>query len=341
MSNLTYQELLVSIPEIVATATKDLQQVTTLAQLEQVKSQYIGKNGKLSVIIMQIKNVPPEQRKMFGEQINLHKTQIEQIIATQYNKINEDSLNQQIATQHLDISLYGRGNRSGALHPISLCLHRMISILTQLGFSIGDGPEIETDYYNFVALNFPNNHPARAMQDTFYTANGNILRTHTSPVQIRYAGNHKPPIKLIAPGRVYRVDMDKTHSPMFHQLECLWVEENISFANLKWIISTFLRQFFADDSLEIRFRTSFFPFTEPSAEIDIKDKLGNWLEVGGCGMVHPEVLKYMNIDANQYTGFAFGLGIDRFAMLRYQISDLRLLFDNDLDFLNQFKGQTS
>ncbi len=220
----------------------------------------------------------------------------------------------------------------------TLTLQRVVELFHGMGFEVADGPEIEDDFHNFQALNIPANHPARAMQDTFYVENGDVLRTHTSPIQIRYMLDKKePPIRIIAPGRVYRVDSDATHSPMFHQAEGLWVEEGVTFADLKAVFTDFIRRFFERDDLQVRFRPSFFPFTEPSAEIDIMGENGKWLEVGGCGMVHPNVLKNVNIDPEKYTGFAFGIGLDRFAMLRYNVNDLRLFFDNDLNFLKQFK----
>ncbi|MEN9391627.1 MAG: hypothetical protein RL017_925, partial [Pseudomonadota bacterium] len=316
----------------------DLNGVTAINDLEQIKAKYIGKSGEISLLMQYLKIVPAEEKKAFGEAINATKLQVQNALNEKKEYLLQQDLMQKLATEAIDVSLPGRGNSNGALHPISLSLERMLDIFKQLGFNIADGPEIETDYYNFLALNFPENHPARAMQDTFYTQGNNILRTHTSPIQVRFAEKNTPPIKVIAPGRVYRIDMDRTHSPMFHQLEGLWIDENISFANLKAIIIEFLKEFFANPDLKVRFRASFFPFTEPSAEVDIMDKNGNWLEVAGCGMVHPNVLQYMNIDSEKYSGFAFGIGIDRFTMLRYQINDLRLMFENDIDFLNQFKG---
>ena len=334
-----YQDTVNTLPLLLNEAAVLIQQTTTFDALEQAYAKYIGKNGSLSLLMHQLKDFSPEQRKEFGAIINKSKVQLESLKTHQREYLLNNQLTAKLNTEKIDVTLYGRGSTIGTLHPISLTLNRMLDIFRPLGFNIADGPEIETDYYNFLALNFPENHPARTMQDTFYTQNKYILRTHTSPIQIRFGEQHKPPIKVLAPGRVYRVDMDKTHSPMFHQLEGLWIDTSITFANLKGIMIAFLRQFFANDNLEIRFRASFFPFTEPSAEIDIKDQQGNWLEVAGCGMVHPNVLRSMNIDSAIYTAFAFGLGIDRFTMLRYGINDLRLMFDNDLDFLYQFKGK--
>jgi phenylalanyl-tRNA synthetase alpha chain len=337
-NNIQHQEVLQQLPQILVRANADLNAVTSINDLEQIKAKYIGKSGEISLLMQYLKIVPVDEKKSFGEAINSTKIQFQNALNEKKEYLLSQDLIKKLASESIDVSLPGRGNSNGSLHPISLSLQHMLDIFKQLGFNIADGPEIETDYYNFLALNFPENHPARAMQDTFYTQGNNILRTHTSPIQVRFAEKNTPPIKVIAPGRVYRIDMDRTHSPMFHQLEGLWIDENISFANLKAIIIEFLKQFFASPDLQVRFRASFFPFTEPSAEVDIMDKNGNWLEVAGCGMVHPNVLKYMNIDSNKYSGFAFGIGIDRFTMLRYQINDLRLMFENDIDFLNQFKG---
>lgn len=317
----------------------ELSSATTQHDLEQVKAKYIGKSGQISAFMGQIKNIAPELRKDFGAQVNALKNEFEVALDRQKKHIAQIDMERSLQNETIDVTLSGRGQKLGTLHPISLSLERMIQIFNTLGFSVEDGPEIETDYYNFQALNFPDNHPARAMQDTFFTEKLSVLRTHTSPIQVRFAELNKPPIKIIAPGRVYRVDMDRTHSPMFHQLEGLWIDKNISFANLKGVLIQFLRTFFAKEDLQVRFRASFFPFTEPSAEIDIMDENGRWLEVAGCGMVHPNVLRSMKIDAEEYAGFAFGLGIDRFTMLRYNINDLRLIFDNELDFLEQFRGK--
>ncbi|MEO3957929.1 phenylalanine--tRNA ligase subunit alpha, partial [Chromobacterium piscinae] len=252
------------------------------------------------------------------------------------DQLNAAKLEAQLAAEALDVTLPGRGSASGGLHPVALTLERIAGLFRTMGFEVADGPEIESDFYNFQALNIPEDHPARAMQDTFYVENGDVLRTHTSPIQARFMESHQPPIKIVAPGRVYRVDSDATHSPMFHQMEGLWVDEGVSFADLKAVVTDFLRRFFERDDLQVRFRPSFFPFTETSAEIDVLDEQGKWLEVGGCGMVHPKVLSIANIDPEKYTGFAFGIGLDRFAMLRYGVNDLRLFFENDLNFLKQF-----
>ncbi|MBX9598009.1 MAG: phenylalanine--tRNA ligase subunit alpha [Burkholderiales bacterium] len=324
---------------VLAAGLGELQQTVSLHELEQLKSRYIGKQGQITLFMQKLKEIAPEERKAYGAQVNQIKTQFEALLTARRDELSAAELAAKLASESIDVSLPGRGIARGSLHPITLGFNRLIAIFAQLGFAVADGPEIETDYYNFKALNIPDNHPARAMQDTFYTESANVLRTHTSPLQVRYAENRNPPIKVIAPGRVYRVDMDATHSPMFHQMELLWIDKGISFANFKAVISEFMRKFFEDDSLKVRFRASFFPFTEPSAEVDIYfAKTGKWLEVGGCGMVHPRVLNYMNISAEEYSGFAFGFGVDRLTMLKYGITDLRLMFDNDLDFLTQFKG---
>jgi phenylalanyl-tRNA synthetase alpha chain len=249
--------------------------------------------------------------------------------------LQQNKLAQKLAAESLDVTLPGRGLSTGGLHPVTRTLERIEQLFHSLGFVTASGPEIERDFYNFTALNIPENHPARAMHDTFYIDPQHVLRTHTSPVQVHYMETHQPPLKIISPGRVYRVDSDATHSPMFHQVEGLWVDEDVSFANLKGVVQDFLQCFFEQDDLQVRFRPSFFPFTEPSAEIDMSWN-GGWLEIGGCGMVHPNVLKHVNIDSEKYLGFAFGLGVERLAMLRYGVNDLRLFYESDLRFLKQF-----
>ncbi len=327
------------LQSILTTALTEMAEIGSLPELEQFKARYVGKQGAITGYMQKLKDIAPELRKEFGAQINAIKQEFEGALQRHRSAIEEQELRAKLASEAIDVTLPGRGTQQGSLHPVNLALKRLIEIFAALGFSVADGPEIECDYYNFKALNIPENHPARTMQDTFYTAAGSVLRTHTSPIQVRYAENNQPPIRIIAPGRVYRVDMDATHSPMFHQMELLWIDKGISFANLKAVISDFMRQFFEDDSIQVRFRASFFPFTEPSAEVDIFfAKTGKWLEVGGCGMVHPNVLNYMKIDSNEYSGFAFGFGIDRLAMLKYGVTDLRLMFDNDVDFLRQFRG---
>ncbi|GAB2950034.1 MULTISPECIES: phenylalanine--tRNA ligase subunit alpha [Aquaspirillum] len=325
-----------SIDTLLAAALAALNEVQDVVTLEQVKARYLGKSGEITELLKQLGKLPPEEKKQAGQAINAAKQQVEAAIAARREALAEAQLAAQLAAEALDVTLPGRGLRQGGLHPVTLTLERITSLFRSLGFEVADGPEIETDFHNFQALNIPENHPARAMADTFYVEGGDVLRTHTSPIQIRYMLQHQPPIKIIAPGRVYRVDSDATHSPMFHQMEGLWVDEGVSFADLKATMTDFLRRFFERDDLQVRFRPSFFPFTEPSAEIDVLGERG-WLEVGGCGMVHPNVLRNVNIDPEKYTGFAFGIGLDRFAMLRYGVNDLRLFFENDLAFLKQFQ----
>jgi phenylalanyl-tRNA synthetase alpha chain len=310
--------------------------ITDAAQLEHAKARYLGKAGALTELQKTLGKVSPAERPAMGARFNTAKEQIETALTAQRQKIQAAKLDAQLALEALDVTLTGRGIHAGGLHPVTRTLERIQKLFHSIGFEVADGPEIETDYYNFTALNQPENHPARSMHDTFYLDDGkHLLRTHTSPIQIRYMETHKPPIKIIAPGRVYRVDSDATHSPMFHQIEGLWIDEHVSFADLKGVVVDFLRKFFERDDLKVRFRPSFFPFTEPSAEIDMSFGAG-WLELGGCGMVHPNVLRNVNIDSEKYQGFAFGLGPDRLAMLRYGVNDLRLFYENDLRFLKQF-----
>ncbi|WP_315286816.1 phenylalanine--tRNA ligase subunit alpha [Neisseria bacilliformis] len=316
---------------IVAAGIAAIEAAADQQTLELVKAQYLGKTGELNALLKQLGQMSPEERKTVGAHINECKNRFQTAYNAKRDALNEAKLQERLAAEALDITLPGRAQEQGGLHPVTLTLQRVVELFHGMGFEVADGPEIEDDFHNFQALNIPQDHPARAMQDTFYVENGDVLRTHTSPIQIRYMLNKKePPIRIIAPGRVYRVDSDATHSPMFHQAEGLWVEEGVTFADLKAVFTDFIRRFFERDDLQVRFRPSFFPFTEPSAEN------GKWLEVGGCGMVHPNVLKNVNIDPEKYTGFAFGIGLDRFAMLRYGVNDLRLFFDNDLAFLKQF-----
>ncbi|WP_230971284.1 phenylalanine--tRNA ligase subunit alpha [Nitrogeniibacter aestuarii] len=320
--------------------------------LDVAKSRYLGKSGAITVQLKSLGQLAPEERKAAGALINAAKSKIEQALEARREAIRDAQLAEQLAAESLDVTLPGRGNGKGGLHPVSRTIERIEALFRSIGFEVADGPEIETDFFNFTALNTPENHPARSMHDTFYLEGDAdvLLRTHTSPVQIRtmqahaarHAGaDHMPEIRIIVPGRVFRVDSDATHSPMFHQMEGLWVGEHVSFADLKGVIADFLRKFFETDDLQVRFRPSFFPFTEPSAEIDVGfmhgDMKGHWLEIGGCGMVHPNVLRHGGIDPEKYTGFAFGMGSDRLTMLRYGINDLRLFFENDLRFLSQFR----
>ena len=327
-----------NVNRIVAEGIAAIEAAQDFNALEQIKARYLGKTGELTGLLKTLGQMSPEERKTIGAHINECKNQFQTAFNAKRDALNEAKLQAQLAAEALDITLPGRAQEHGGLHPVTLTLQRVVELFHGMGFEVADCPEIEDDFHNFQALNIPANHPARAMQDTFYVENGDVLRTHTSPIQIRYMLDKKePPIRIIAPGRVYRVDSDATHSPMFHQAEGLWVEEGVTFADLKAVFTDFIRRFFERDDLQVRFRPSFFPFTEPSAEIDIMGENGKWLEVGGCGMVHPNVLKNVNIDPEKYTGFAFGIGLDRFAMLRYNVNDLRLFFDNDLNFLKQFK----
>ena len=320
---------------IVQEALATLKSTSVAAELENAKAKWLGKTGAISVLMKSLGNISAVERPTVGARFNAAKQQIEAALIARREAIKAQALELQLAQEALDVTLPGRGLGSGGLHPVTRAAQRIETLFRSIGFDVADGPEIETDFYNFTALNIPENHPARAMHDTFYIDEQHVLRTHTSPVQVHYMQNHQPPLKIIAPGRVYRVDSDATHSPMFHQVEGLWVDEDVSFANLKGVVQDFLQRFFEREDLQVRFRPSFFPFTEPSAEMDMSWN-GGWLEIGGCGMVHPNVLKHVNIDSEKYLGFAFGLGIERLAMLRYGVNDLRLFFENDLRFLKQF-----
>lgn len=331
-------------------ATDLLDSIDNTSDLEQAKARYFGKNGALTEMLKGLKKLSPEERPIMGGRINKLKEILETKINHRRELILSKKMEAQLAGEALDVTLPGRGSGMGGLHPITRTLERIETLFSSIGFAVASGPEIETDFYNFTALNIPENHPARAMHDTFYIAekeNKHLLRTHTSPVQIRYMQNKNPPIRVIAPGRVYRCDSDVTHTPMFHQVEGLWIDENVNFTALKGILIDFIKQFSEHKELLTRFRPSFFPFTEPSAEMDISCVMCNnkgcrvcghtgWLEVLGCGMVHPEVLKHVNIDSEKYNGFAFGMGVERLAMLRYGVNDIRMFFENDLRFLKQF-----
>jgi phenylalanyl-tRNA synthetase alpha chain len=327
---------------IVSRALADFTSAGDAASLENAKARYVGKAGELTALQSTLKSAPPEQRKELGQRFNAAKQKIESALEARRGELAETKLSARLAEQALDPTLPGRGRGRGGVHPVIRTWQRIEEIWRSIGFEVADGPEIETDWFNFTALNNPENHPARSMQDTFYVDLKDkdglplLLRTHTSPMQVRYARMHKPPIKVIAPGRTYRVDSDATHSPMFHQVEGLWIDEHISFADLKGVYTEFLRRFFENDELEVRFRPSFFPFTEPSAEIDMKLK-GRWLEISGSGQVHPDVVRNFGLDPEKYIGFAFGSGLERLTMLRYGIDDLRLFFDGDLRFLEQFE----
>ncbi len=335
-----------SLEHLVLQAQADFAAAADAATLENAKARYLGKTGQITEQMKVLGKLPPEERKAQGATINSAKEQIEAALTHRRNALAEALLQTRLNAEAIDVTLPGRGRGKGGIHPVMRTWERIEEIFGSIGFDVADGPEIETDWTNFTALNSPENHPARSMQDTFYIdgddAHGKplLLRTHTSPMQVRYARMHKPPIKVIAPGRTYRVDSDATHSPMFHQVEGLWIDENISFADLKGVYLNFVKAFFETDDLQVRFRPSYFPFTEPSAEIDIAFGSGafegRWLEVSGAGQVHPTVLRNMGIDPEQYIGFAFGSGLERLAMLRYGINDLRLFYEGDLRFLKQF-----
>ncbi len=324
------------LTDIVGRARDELSAAADEVALDEVRVRYLGKQGLLTRERKQLGKLPVAERPEAGRRINEALESVQQALEVRRGAIAAAQLDARLRDERLDVTLPGRGQHAGGLHPITRTLERIEEFFGQVGFEIATGPEVETDYHNFEALNIPGHHPARAMQDTFYFDDGMLLRTHTSPVQIRVMTDSQPPIRIIAPGRVYRCDTpDMTHAPMFHQVEGLMVGEDVSFAHLKGMVMDFLRQFF-EEQLEVRFRPSYFPFTEPSAEVDIRGQSG-WLEVMGCGMVHPRVLENVNIDSERYIGFAFGMGAERLAQLRYGINDLRLFFDNDLRFLEQFR----
>lgn len=329
-------------------AGKEISSAKTIQELEQLRVAYLGKKGQITLKLKQLKDLPPEERKAQGQVINTAKKEIEQQILKRRHDLESASLEAKLASEKIDVSLPAMTQSLGSMHPITMTLERINQIFIEMGFDIAEGPEIETDYYNFEALNIPSHHPARDMHDTFYCEDGMVLRTHTSPVQIRAMEQQDPPIRLIAPGRVYRHDSDMTHTPMFHQVEGLFIDRGISFSHLKGLLDAFLKAYFGEN-VATRFRPSYFPFTEPSAEVDIQCvhcqgkgcrvcKQTGWLEVLGCGMVHPKVLGYGSIDASKYSGFAFGLGIERFAMLTYGVDDIRMFFENDRRMLSQFPG---
>lgn len=340
---------------IVSRALADLAAAADAAALENAKARYLGRSGELTALLKRLGALAPEERRAAGEALNAAKERLEQALERRRAEIAEARMQARLATEALDVTLPGRGFARGGIHPVIRTWQRVETIFRSIGFDVADGPEIETDWYNFTALNNPENHPARSMQDTFYVdlkdAQGLplLLRTHTSPMQVRYArlwverhrGARKmPPIKVIAPGRTYRVDSDATHSPMFHQVEGLWIDEDVSFADLKAVYSDFVRRFFESEAIAVRFRPSYFPFTEPSAEIDLQfasgPLKGRWLEVSGAGQVHPQVVRNFGLDPERWIGFAFGSGLERLTMLRYGIDDLRLFFDGDVRFLRQF-----
>jgi len=324
-----------------------LDAATDANSLANAKARFLGKDGLLTARLKALGGLSPEARSAQGKALNQIKQAIEAKLALRQKALEQAELDARLSQESIDVTLPGRGAGRGGLHPVTLTVERVEAIFRSIGFDVADGPEIEQDFFNFTALNTPDNHPARSMHDTFYiegdddTGRPLLLRTHTSPMQIRYARMHSPPIKVIAPGKTYRVDSDATHSPMFHQVEGMWIDENVSFADLKNVYTEFLRRFFERDDIDVRFRPSYFPFTEPSAEIDMRfpdgPLAGRWLEVSGSGQVHPNVVRNIGLDPERYIGFAFGSGIERLAMLRYGVGDLRLFYDNDLRFLEQFK----
>ena len=335
------------LEEIVTQAREAIAAAEDLAGLEQVRVQYLGKKGSLTAQMKRLGELDPEERPQAGQAINQAKQRVEEALTERKQALESAALESKLAEEALDVSLPGRGQPPGGLHPVTRTLERIEDLFARMGYEVAEGPEVEDDYHNFEALNIPPSHPARAMHDTFYFDAHTVLRTHTSPVQIRAMEGREPPLRLIAPGRVYRCDSDVTHTPMFHQIEGLLVDEKVSFSDLKGTLDVFLRQFFERD-LAVRFRPSYFPFTEPSAEADIQCVIcggegcrvcshTGWLEILGCGMVHPEVFRHVGVDTERYTGFAFGLGVERMAMLRYGVNDLRLFFENDLRFLRQFR----
>lgn len=335
------------LEKILSEALNQFAVTENAVELEQVKARFLGKDGHVTALLKGLGKLSSQERPVVGARINQIKQSIEKALQQKREALQYNLLQQKLKAESLDVTLPGRGMGYGGIHPVTRTLERIEVLFRSLGFSVASGPEIESDFYNFTALNIPENHPARAMHDTFYIDEKHVLRTHTSPVQIRYMENNDPPIRIIAPGRVYRCDSDMTHSPMFHQVEGLWIDENVSFSVLKEVLSDFMQCYFERDDLQVRFRPSFFPFTEPSAEMDIQCVQCNgkgcrvcsqtgWLEVLGSGMVHPNVLKHVNIDSEKYLGFAFGLGVERLAMLRYGVADLRLFYDGDLRFLKQF-----
>ncbi len=335
-----------NLDKLVDEAQQAIQSAEQIDTLEQIRVQYLGKKGAITALMKELGKLSAEQRPKAGQVINQAKQAVQQAIVDKKATLQAAALAEKLQAEKIDVTLPGRGQGIGGLHPVSRTMQRIQSLFAEMGFEVKTGPEVEDDYHNFEALNIPESHPARAMHDTFYFDPHTVLRTHTSPVQIRTMETQQPPLRIIAPGRVYRCDSDVTHTPMFHQVEGLMVDEEVSFTDLKGILDDFLKQFFEKD-LKVRFRPSYFPFTEPSAEADIECVMcagegcrvcshTGWLEVLGCGMVHPEVFRHVGIDSEKYTGFAFGMGVERLTMLRYGVNDLRLFFENDLRFLKQF-----
>ena len=325
-----------ALNELVKTAASEIDAAGDLAALDAVRVQYLGKKGELTERLKGLSALSAEERPAAGQDINRAKQDVQQRINARRDALESAALELKLAEDAIDVSLPGRGQHIGGRHPVTRAMARIEKIFQNAGFGIRTGPEIEDDYHNFTALNIPDNHPARAMHDTFYFPGGNLLRTHTSPVQIRSMVTEGVPIRIIAPGRVYRCDSDQTHTPMFHQVEGLVIDRDVSFANLKAALHQFVENFF-ERKAELRFRPSYFPFTEPSAEVDVRWEEGKWLEILGCGMVHPNVLESAGVDPEEFTGYAFGIGVERLAMLRYGVTDLRTFFENDLRFLRQFR----
>ncbi len=334
------------LEQLIGEAGDAINSAATLQTLDDARVRYLGKSGLLTAQLKNLGKLPPEERPSAGQAINRAKQELEALIRGRKAGLEEQALKERLASERIDVTLPGRGRGHGGLHPVTRTLERIEELFANAGFKVAEGPEIEDDFHNFEALNIPAHHPARAMHDTFYFDEHLLLRTHTSPVQIRVMQNSEPPLKIIAPGRVYRCDSDLTHTPMFHQVEGFLVDRDVSFADLKGVLYDFLTSFFERD-LKLRFRPSYFPFTEPSAEADIECVMCNgegcrvckqtgWLELLGCGMIHPEVFRQVGIDSEKYTGYAFGMGVERLAMMRYGINDLRLFFENDLRFLRQF-----
>lgn len=339
-----------STDSLLAEALQTIEVSSDEKTLESLRVHYLGKKGSLTALLKNLGQLPPQERPAAGEVINKAKREVQDAIEARKQVLIDSALADQLAAESVDVTLPGRRQSPGGLHPVTLTINKITAIFESAGYDVAEGPEIEDDYHNFEALNIPPHHPARAMHDTFYISPGTVLRTHTSPVQVRVMESGKPPFRMICPGRVYRCDSDLTHTPMFHQVEGLLIDENVSFADLKGTVVDFLRAYFEEETLEVRFRPSYFPFTEPSAEVDVGcvscqqkgcricGKSG-WLEVMGCGMVHPKVLEMSGIDTKKYNGFAFGMGVERLAMLRYEVDDLRRFFDNDLRFLRQFSSE--
>jgi phenylalanyl-tRNA synthetase alpha chain len=322
--------------ELLAAAQIQIANAADLAALDAVRVAFLGKKGAVTAFLKNLSELPTEQRPAAGQELNRVKNDVHALLEQRRETLERQALEVKLRADALDVTLPGRGLSLGGRHPVTKTMARIESMFMNAGFGVRSGPEIEDDFHNFTALNIPENHPARAMHDTFYFSGGNLLRTHTSPVQIRSMVEEGVPIRIIAPGRVYRCDSDQTHTPMFHQVEGLVIDRNISFANLKAVLHQFVERFFERDA-KLRFRPSYFPFTEPSAEVDVLWEEGKWLEILGCGMVHPNVLESAGIDAEEFTGYAFGIGVERLAMLRYGVTDLRSFFENDLQFLRQFR----